>query len=103
MADGALFEFTSEKLAARCSLDDLAIRGTVRIALRDSGLDAKSVSRQQMEVVLEKVLPPMLFRRGVDDAEQLCQTVSGELDVFQGAASAGHAPEAFVARTRASR
>ncbi len=103
MAESAVFEFTTDRLHALTKLDELATRGTVRIALRDAGLDAKGVSRDQMEVVLDRVLPVMLERRGIEDADEVCVTIGGELQVFEGAASASASPESFVARTRASR
>lgn len=103
MADGPVFEFTAERLEALSNLDGLSARGTIRIALRDSGLDTKSVSRDQMEVVLDRVLPAMLESRGCEDPDDVCVKVTGELRVFKGAVAPSHAPESFVARTRASR
>jgi len=103
MADGPVFELTASRLEALSGLDGLAARGTVRLALRDAGLDARSVSREQMEVVLDRVLPAMLESRGCADPDRVCVELAGELRVFQGAASSSAAPESFVARTRAGR
>jgi len=76
MADAAAFEFICERLEARTSLDRLAARGTVRIALKQAGLDARSVTPQQMGVVVEKVLAAELQTRGVDGAAALCRELA---------------------------
>jgi hypothetical protein len=103
VAESAVFDFTSDRLHALSGLDALAARGTLRIALRDSGFDAKGVGRAQMEAILDRVLPAMLRSRGVAAADEVCTAIAAELMSFEGAAAASALPEAFVARTRAGR
>jgi hypothetical protein len=72
MAD-SLFEFVAAKVEERTDLDKLEARGTVRIALKEAGLDPRSVTVDQMAVMLEKSLPRELETRGVSGAAELCR------------------------------
>ena len=72
MADSAVFDFTCELLERETSLDRLEARGTVRIALKQAGLEARGVSRQQMIVIAQKLLPGELGGRGIADADRVC-------------------------------
>jgi len=71
----APFDLAAELLEQHSPLDRLEARGTLRIALKDAGLDAKSVTLAQLRVVFEKVMPTELEKRGVADAEGVCATV----------------------------
>lgn len=75
MADSQAFEFVCDQLEAKTSLDRLAARGTVRIALKQAGLEARSVTPEQMAVVVERLLPTELTTRGVDGGEAVCGQV----------------------------
>jgi hypothetical protein len=72
MAESVAFSFVCEQLEQRTSLDRLEARGTVRIALKQAGLEAGSVVPDQMEVVLERLMPGELASRAVEGAESLC-------------------------------
>ena len=69
MADSPIFECVCEVLEQSTSLDRLESRGTVRLALKEAGLQAHNVTASQMSVVLQKVMPAELTRRGVTDIE----------------------------------
>ena len=87
MADSAVFDFVCDKLERSAKMDRLAVRGTVRIALKNAGLEARSVTTQQMGVVLERLLPAELGSRGVEGGEAICSAIrSGLASVAQGAA-----------------
>jgi hypothetical protein len=77
--DAALFDFAAEKLEQHTGFSRLEARGTLRIALKDAGLDARSVTAAQLSVVFEKVMPLELGKRGVKDATEACSAVIGEL------------------------
>ena len=68
MADSPAFTALCEALEEATSLDRLEARGTVRLALKQAGLEAHSVSASQLGVVIERVLPEELRTRGVDDS-----------------------------------
>jgi hypothetical protein len=79
MADASAFDFVCDQLEARTTLDRLAARGTVRIALKQGGLDSRSVTPQQMAVVIEKVLVGELATRGIANAEALGSELAGKV------------------------
>jgi len=82
MADAAAFDFVCTQLERRTSLERLEARGTVRLALKDAGLESHLVSSHQMAVLLEKVLPGELIARGIRDGETVCAEIArGLLDV----------------------
>ena len=74
-----LFDFAAERLEHHTSLDRLESRGTLRIALKNAGLMANSVSAAQLCVVFEKVMPGELEKRGVSDAASVCSAVIDDL------------------------
>jgi hypothetical protein len=76
VSDSPVFDRVCEELERRTSLDRLASRGTVRLALKSAGLDVASVDAAQMGVVLRKLLPAELAHRGIDGAAALCESLS---------------------------
>jgi hypothetical protein len=97
MPDSAAFEFACGQLEARTSLDRLAARGTVRIALKQAGLEARSITPEQMAVVVQKILPAELRSRGVDGCEQICTAIlTGLGSIAQGPVS--ETPDAVFKR-----
>lgn len=87
MADSQAFDYVCGQLEQRTSLDRLAARGTVRIALKQAGLEARTVTPDQMAVVLQRILPGELASRGIDGGDVLCRTIgSGLATLAPGAA-----------------
>lgn len=72
MGDASIFAWTCEALEQVTSLDRLAARGTVRLALKKAGLDAARVRPEEIRVVLERILPAELEACGVGDARKIC-------------------------------
>ena len=72
----SLFEFVASELEKQSGLDNLEARGTLRLALKSSGLTAREVTREQMAVVLDKIMPRELRVRGIEDPEALCEELS---------------------------
>jgi hypothetical protein len=97
MSTAAAFDHVCEGLERRTSLDRLQCRGTVRLALKEAGLDAGRVLPGEMAVVLRRVLPDALRARGVENPEAVCQALAGGLDALP-AAPAGDTPEAIFGR-----
>jgi hypothetical protein len=95
-----LFEFVSGKLEALSSLDKLEARGTVRLGLKAAGLDPRRVTVQQMEVMLQKVLPDELSTRGITEAQAVCEGLIDALKIFAAddAAAEGESPEDVFGR-----
>jgi hypothetical protein len=91
----SLFEFVAEELRKRSDLEDLEARGTVRLALKSSGLTAREVTQEQMIVVINQVLPRELKLRGIEDPEGVCGELSQAVKGFESEVteSAGASPE----------
>jgi hypothetical protein len=97
MADAAVFDWICAELEARTSLDRLEARGTVRLALKEAGLEARTVTADQMKVVLERVLPKELVARGVQDSERVCADLAPGLVRLE-AGPGVETPDAVFAR-----
>ena len=91
----SLFEFVAAELQKRTNLEDLEARGTVRLALKSSGLTAREVTNEQMIVIIDKVLPRELQLRGVENPEGVCGELSQAVKGFEAenGESAGASPE----------
>lgn len=91
----SLFEFVASELEKRSDLGNLEARGTVRLALKSSGLTAGEVTKKQMAVVIDQVMPRELRVRGIGDPEAVCRELSDAVMGFEtgGDESAGASPE----------
>jgi hypothetical protein len=99
MADASVFDFVCEELERATSLSLLEARGTVRLALKAAGVEARSVSVAQIRVILDKLIPGELRKRGCDDADSVCRDIGTRLASRSfDAAGAGDSPEAVFAR-----
>jgi hypothetical protein len=97
MADSAAFEAACACLEQASSLDRLSARGTIRLALKEAGLEAKTVSARELEVVVKKVLPGELAARDVATPDAVCERIAKALQGLGGSATAD-SPEAVFAR-----
>jgi hypothetical protein len=97
MADAEAFDLVCNQIEARTSLDRLAARGTVRIALKQAGLDSRTVTPEQMAVVAEKVLVGELTSRGIAGSPALCSELAAKARRLAGASS-GETPDAVFRR-----
>jgi len=76
MADSAAFVWVCEQLERGTPLSAIEVRGTVRLALKQAGLDARAVTGSEMAVLLSKVMPLELQQRAVENAARLCQELA---------------------------
>lgn len=72
MAGSSVFDWVSQELERRTAMRLIEARGTVRLVLKQAGLEAATVTATQMQVVLIRLMPKALAARHVDDAEALC-------------------------------
>ena len=98
MADAPAFDWVCNELEQQTSLDRLEARGTVRIALKEAGLDARSLTPDQMKVVLDKLLPKELESRGVSNSEGVCRTLASGMASLGGGDSGVETPEEVFRR-----
>jgi hypothetical protein len=96
----SLFEFAAAELQKRSDLEDLEARGTIRLALKSSGLTAREVTQEQMVVVIDQVLPRELQLRGIENPEGVCGELSQAVKGFEAenGEPAGATPEDVFSR-----
>ena len=73
----------------------------MRLALKEAGLDARSVTVEQMVVMLRKVMPGEIRSCGVEQPEAVCDAVVKALQVAHpstGSATDPESPEAIFRR-----
>jgi hypothetical protein len=99
--ESAAFEAACHCLEQAGSLDRLAARGTVRLALKQAGLDPKAVTARELAVVAKRLLPAELQARGVGDPESLCTRIANALEGVE-SGSGRDTPEAIFARLAGS-
>ena len=78
----SLFEFVAETLLKKSDLENLEARGTIRLALKSSGLTAREVTPEQMAVIITQVMPRELRVRGVENPEGVCQALAQAVKDF---------------------
>ncbi|MCG8589876.1 MAG: hypothetical protein MJE66_11350 [Proteobacteria bacterium] len=93
-----LFDRIADELERGTSLSQLAARGTLRIALKEAGIDPRRVTAAQLDVVLAKVMPRELESRGVDDPSRVCGALRRALAAMPSEADPADTPEAVFAR-----
>ncbi len=99
MPDSAIFDHLCGELERETTLTTLEARGTVRWALKDSGLGAASLEVEEGLAVLQQVLPKELSARGIENADEICARIAGGLSSAGVAATvSATAPEAVFER-----
>lgn len=79
MSTSPVFEWLSAEIGMRTGFDVLKSRGTLRLALHGVGLEPRTLTKEQAELVVERVLPGELKLRGFADAEQRCLHIGAAL------------------------
>ncbi len=74
-----LFDVAAESLEEATDMDRLAVRGTLRIAVKEAGLDARKLTIPQLRAVFEKLMPKELDARGVSDTAVACKAIMDEI------------------------
>jgi len=97
MSTSAAFDHVCAGLERHTSLDRLQCRGTVRLALKEAGLDAARVQPNEMAVVLKRILPAALRSRGVEAHESICEEISRGLAALN-LAPVADSPDAIFRR-----
>ena len=97
MADSVGFEHSCRQLEAETDLTRLEARGTIRLALKQAGFSASSVSSAQLPVVVTEVLGQELQERNVAEPERVVERLAAALRALPDSTS-GETPEAVFAR-----
>lgn len=97
MADSRAFALVCEQLEEGTSLGRLEARGTVRLAVKQAGLEAGTVTPEQMAVVVARILPEELSARGIEGGAGLCASIGAALQQLE-AGEVGETPDAIFRR-----
>jgi hypothetical protein len=97
MADSKAFDKACELLEELCELSRLEARGTIRLALKQSGLEPRSVVASEIVVVIRALLPKELSVRGIPDCDQLCAKLCDGLSRVRDTPR-GESPESVFSR-----
>jgi hypothetical protein len=81
MPESPLFGWLSDEVERRTSLSRLEARGTVRLVLKEAGLDPSALDAKQLGVVLARLMPDALKKRGVADADVVCRRLGDALQM----------------------
>jgi hypothetical protein len=79
MQGSPAFTWTCAEIVRGTTLSELVARGTVRLALKQAGLEAQAVSGDEMAIVLREILPRELAARAVANAAKLCSEIAGRI------------------------
>ncbi len=79
MAGSSVFDWVSQQLEHRTAMRLIEARGTVRLVLKQAGLEPATVTATQMQVVLVRLMPKALASRHVEDAATLCADLAREV------------------------
>lgn len=97
MADSDAFGKACTLLEEQTELSRLEARGTIRIALKQSGLDPGLVVASELLVVVREILSKELVSRGIQDADEVCAKLEFGLSRL-GDAPRGETPESVFSR-----
>jgi hypothetical protein len=79
MADSATFQWACKQLVKATPLTELEAAGVLSMALREAGLESRTLDPTQLGVVLEQILASKLKRQAIDDADQTCANIRSKL------------------------
>jgi hypothetical protein len=98
MASSQAFDQVCQALEEASSLNRLEARGTVRLALKEGGLDANTVTPAEMKVVVKRLLPRELESRGIADVPSICDALCSAVDLAASPSAASERPDAVFQR-----
>ncbi len=98
MSAESVFDWTCAQVEEATELNALETRGTLRIALKNAGLEAASVSADEMKILLNRVIPRELEVRAVENAASLCASLADRLDRQSFESASRESAEAVFAR-----
>lgn len=74
------FEWVCKELAAKGVMSQLEARGTVRLAVKEAGLNPSTITKVPMLIVLSRLLRKQLEIRSVRDAAKIAEGLSAGLE-----------------------
>jgi hypothetical protein len=98
VSDSAIFELMCEHVEREARLTRLEARGTVRLLLKEVGLDPQFVDKAAAILAVERFLEPALRVRRVDEPERVTACVLQALTVSKLENADDETPEAIFSR-----
>ena len=98
MSTSPVFEWVCSELVERSSTDMPQIRDLLRLALKNAGLEPRTLGQEQAAVVLERLLWPELNLRRVPNAATICHTIAEKLRAASFADTGPESAESAFAR-----
>jgi len=89
MKDTPVFERVAADLEAHTSLGRMQARGTVRLALREAGLEGSEVTQDQMLTVVDRLLPVELASLQIDGTDRICAALREAIETMSADAFPG--------------
>lgn len=83
MTTSPVFEWLCAEIGNRTGFDALKSRGTVRLALHGVGLEPRTLTKEEAEQVVRRVLPGELKLRGIADADSRCAHIAAALRIMR--------------------
>ena len=96
MAETTAFETASACLEQSSSLTSIEARGTIRLALKAAGFDAKTATARALTAVVERVLPAELRSRRIADPDTICAKIALALEGIAGEPATDTAEAVFA-------
>jgi hypothetical protein len=79
MTQPGVFDWVADELARHATMSPLEARGTLRLLLKEAGIDSKLVNKGQMAVVVARLLPAALTRLRVPEPQAVCERIGKAL------------------------
>jgi hypothetical protein len=98
MSQSPVFEWVCERLESVIGWNRLVARGTVRLALKNMGLDPRTVDKKEMLTALRTAIQRALETHRISDGTAVCQRLERELANTSVGAAAIDSPEAIFKR-----
>jgi hypothetical protein len=81
MTPASLFDWISDQVEQATNWSRLEARGTVRLALKELGLDPRTVRKREVTAAVRIALGPALMSRRVTNASAVCEELIRRLEV----------------------
>ncbi|MFT5443986.1 MAG: hypothetical protein ACI8W3_003037 [Myxococcota bacterium] len=94
----AAFDSLAQALEERTALSRIEARGTMRLAMKEAGVDSARFTVEQVEAVMRKVMPGELAARGIDNGQEIGESIAAEARLHVGDATGGDSPEDIFSR-----
>ena len=98
MNTSPVFDWLCAELSMLTGFDALKSRGTLRLALQGAGVEPRTLTKAQAEVVVARVLPQELKLRGVANADTRCIHLGTSLRLMSFAQTGPESAESAFAR-----